>query len=118
MLRAALGRFLTLLGVALAVTIAGSALLGVAAGASLNRAISLGLYLVGVFLLIAGFFVGNRGPARFAEDTGQGGLFGRGLRRATAEERRESIATSVIFVTLGLALVVAGILVDTRYELV
>lgn len=85
---------------------------------SLSRAVSVGFYLVGSFLTIAGFFVGNRGPVRLKRDVGVP-LFGsRVVRWATPEEREESINTSAIYVVLGFALIFLGVLADTRYSLV
>jgi hypothetical protein len=87
-------------------------------GASVSRAVSVGFYLVGSFLTIAGFFVGNRGPVRLKRDVGVP-LFGsRIVRWATPEEREESINTSAIYVVLGFALIFLGVLADTRYSLV
>lgn len=115
-------RFAVLLLVAGAVTVAVSGLIGFAAGASISRSVSLGFYGLGSFLLVAGFFIGNRGPARLKSDeeagTGIMPFFGtRRLRWATGEEHQEVINSSAIFITLGFALIVAGILVDNRYEL-
>src|SRR5438270_9722677 len=85
-------------------TAAVSALLGAALGSSLGRALSLGFYLVGSFLLIAGFFVGNRGPARLkSEGAGPSWvpfpIFGgfRQLRWATGSEQTETINNSAVF---------------------
>jgi hypothetical protein len=95
-----------------------SASLALLLGESLSRAISVGFYLVGSFLMIAGFFVGNRGPVRLKKDVGVP-LFGsRVVRWATPEEREESINTSAIYVVLGFALIFLGVLADTRYSLV
>jgi hypothetical protein len=41
------------------VTAAGSALIGLMIGASIERSLVLGFYLVGCFLMVAGFFAGN-----------------------------------------------------------
>jgi hypothetical protein len=126
MWRAAARRFAFLLGGVAAGTAVVSLLVGLALGSAADRAISIGFYLVGSFLLVAGFFVGNRGPARLkgAEDEGGavGGMFGipiggRRLRWATAEEREEAMANSAVFVTLGFALIVLGILADSRVKL-
>lgn len=127
MLRAAARRFLILLVATAGITSAGAILFGLLLGASVARSVSIGLYVVGCFLLVAGFFVGNRGPARFrgGEEEGGavGGMFGVGvgrrrLRWATLEEREEAISNSAIFVTLGLALILLGILADNRVRLV
>ncbi len=118
---AALRRLFTLLIVAAAVTGAASLLVGLPAGAGASRSISVGYYLLGSFLLIAGFFVGNRGPARLKRDD-EGNLplpffATRRLRWATAEEREDALNTSAIFVTLGFLLIVLGVLADNRYAL-
>jgi hypothetical protein len=85
---------------------------------SVSRAVSVGFYLVGSFLMVAGFFVGNRGPVRLKKDVGVP-LFGsRIVRWATPEEREESIHTSAVYVVLGFALIFLGVLADTRYSLV
>jgi hypothetical protein len=98
-----------------------SLLVGLALGASVSRSVSLGFYLVGSFLLISGFFVGNRGPVRVKGDPGFG-MFGffrdRRLRWATGSEQVESLSLSLVFVVLGIVLIVLGVVADTRYSLV
>ena len=118
---AAARRFVVLLLVAGAVTVAMSLFFGPLAGASAGRSISIGFYLVGCFLLVGGFFVGNRGPLRLKNDA-EGASFmpfwgTRVVRWATPDEREDAINTSAIYVTLGLALVLLGIAVDSRYDL-
>jgi hypothetical protein len=118
-IRAALRRLaLLVLGSALGIGLF-SAILGLILGASLARSVSLGYYLSGSFLLIAGFFIGNRGPLRSRREPGGPiGLFGpRVVRRATPEEREETINTSAVFVALGLVLIFLGVLADDRYRL-
>jgi ABC-type branched-subunit amino acid transport system permease subunit len=113
-----------MLAVVLGVIAAGTALvsylLGLAAGSTVNRSISLGFYVVGSFLLISGFFVGNRGPVRVKGDPGVG-VFGffrnRRLRWASGSEQFESLSLSFVFVALGLVLIILGVVTDTRYEL-
>ncbi|MBA3365758.1 MAG: hypothetical protein H0U03_08245 [Actinobacteria bacterium] len=122
MLLAALRRLGFVLCLAGGLTAAFSALVGLLAGASLTRAVSLGFYLVGSFLLVSGFFIGNRGPARVKSESGTAGPFGmflgsRTVRWATAAEQEDSINLSAVFVTVGLALVVLGAAVDSRYKL-
>ena len=107
-----------------AVIVAVSALFGALIGASLDRAISLGFYGLGCFLMVSGFFVGNRGPARLkSEATGWSMLpipgFGdRRLRWASLDEQNETINNSAIFISLGLILLLIGVLVDSRLSLV
>src|SRR5687768_1474476 len=110
MLRAAARRFLTLLGATIGVTALGAILLGALTGSSLQRAISLGFYLVGSFLVVAGFFIGNRGPVRAKDDRGAFlFLFPTRRRWATAEEHAATINDSAIFVTLGFVLIMLGV---------
>jgi hypothetical protein len=127
LLLAALRRLVVLLGATAAATIVLSLAVGLLLGSTVSRSVSVGLYLVGCFLLVAGFFVGNRGPARLRgpEDEGGavGGMFGVGvgrrrLRWATIEEREEAISNSAIFVVLWLALILLGVLADNRVKLV
>ena len=91
-------------------------LIGVAFGASISRAVSVGWYSVGSVLLISGFFVGNRGPAR---PQGDGPMTPFSMRRwvrwATPEEQRESISLSAVLVVLGFLVIALGVLVDSRY---
>ena len=122
MLVGALRRFAGLLLVLAAGTVACSLALGLATGSSISRALSIGFYLIGSFLLISGFFVGNRGPVRAKGDDFGVPVFGplmrhRMLRWATPEEREESLSISVVFVALGVVLILFGLVADTRHEL-
>jgi uncharacterized membrane protein YczE len=120
MLRDAARRFILLLvGTAVGTAVI-SLLLGLAVGSSVTRSLSVGFYIVGSFLLIFGFFVGNRGPVRVKGDPGFGmlGFFrDRQLRWATGSEQFESLGLSVVFVVLGIVLIILGIAADTRYKL-
>jgi hypothetical protein len=116
-LRAAARRFVILLAAIAAAITLPSLLVGLALGASADRAESVGLYLAGSFLMIAGFFFGNRGPARLSDDDVS--LLGaRRVRWATREERVLAINDSAVFVCVGFALIVLGLLVDSRVKLV
>lgn len=117
MLVAAARRFVILL-----VLVGGGAVvlalaLGLLLGSSVNRSVSLGLYLAGAFLLVGGFVLGNRGHLRRG---GEGGLgsFGRAVRRASPEEMRDSVNMTVLLVVLGFVLLALGAAIDTRYELI
>jgi hypothetical protein len=97
-----------------------SILLGLLLGASLPRSIALGYYLVGSFLLLAGFFFGNRGPVRPHGDEAGGGMFifrpgGRRVRWATSDEQGEAINYSALYVVLGLVLIVLGLAADNQH---
>jgi hypothetical protein len=115
---AALRRIAGLFVVAAGITAVISLSFALLLGESVSRAVSVGLYLVGSFLTIAGFFVGNRGPVRLKRDVGVPLLGSRIVRWATPEEREDSINTSAIYVVLGFALIFLGVLADTRYSLV
>jgi hypothetical protein len=86
---------------------------GLLGGGSVDRAVAIGFYLVGSFMLIAGFFIGNRGPVR---PKGTGPMFfgSRIMRWATPLEREESLNESALFVGLGFVLILIGVAVDSR----
>ena len=99
-------------------------LLALTGSSSVRRALTLGFYLVGSFLLLAGFFVGNRGRTRVdgGDDVGGSTVLrpvrrARRVRAATADEQRETIGTSAIFIALGLILLGVGIAIDAEHEL-
>lgn len=112
-------RFLLVVTGAAAVTASLSLGVGALLGASASRSASLGLYLVGAFVLISGFFSGNRGPLRAVDDMGSAPLWsGRRIRRATEEERRELLGASVMYITIGVLLIALGVVADSRVGLV
>jgi hypothetical protein len=121
MWRAAGSRFVGLFVLASAITLVLSTLLGLVLDTSLSRAISLGFYVMGSFLLVSGFFVGNRGPVRLKGEEGSPGPFlvgSRFMRWATPAEREETINLSAIFIGLGFVLILVGVAADNRYNLV
>ena len=115
---AAARRFAILLGALAGGTAALALLLGLAFGSSLSRSLSVGWYVVGSVLLISGFFVGNRGPARPQGEGWSVFSLRRWVRWATPEEQRESISLSAVLVVLGFLLIALGVLADTRYTIV
>jgi len=98
--------------------------IGTLIGASLDRSIALGFYGLGCFLMVSGFFVGNRGPARVKSEAAGWtmlplpGIGSRRLRWATLDEQNETINNSAVFIALGLILVLIGVLVDSHHSLV
>jgi hypothetical protein len=124
MLRAALRRFFLLVALSVGLTAGGSLLTGALLGAGLERSLTLGFYLMGCFLMISGFFVGNRGPARLKSESAGSSMmplpwFGvRQLRWATPDEQEETINNSAVFIVLGVLLLLLGVLLDTRHSLV
>jgi len=115
---AAARRFAILLGALAGGTAAIALVLGLAFGSSLSRSLSVGWYVVGSVLLISGFFVGNRGPARPQGEGWSVFSLRRWVRWATPEEQRESISLSAVLVVLGFLLIALGVLADTRYTIV
>ena len=92
-------------------------LLGLLFGSTVSRALSVGWYIVGSILLLSGFFVGNRGPARPQGEGWSTFSLKRWVRWASPDEQRESLSLSALLVVLGVLLIVLGILADTRYAL-
>src|SRR5919198_763519 len=113
---AGLRRLLVLIVVVAGVTALCALALGLLTGASASRSLSIGFYLVGSFWLVAGFFVGNRGPVRLKSDIGAPLFRSRFVRWATPEEREETINMSAIYVLLGFVLILFGFAADTRYS--
>jgi hypothetical protein len=117
MVRAALRRFsLLLVGLAGGTAVV-ALLVGFAAGSGVGRAVSVGWYVVGSIVLIGGFFVGNRGPARPLGEGWSTFSVNRWVRWASAEEQQESISLSAILILLGFVLILLGVVADTRYSL-
>jgi hypothetical protein len=114
---AGLRRFAFLLAGLAGLTAALTLVFTALAGSNVDRTVSIGFDLVGVFFLVAGFFVGNRGPVRLK---GQASvpLFGeRRMRWATPDEREEAISDSAIFIAVGIAMIIIGVAIDSRYRL-
>jgi hypothetical protein len=115
---AAARRFAILLGALIGGTAVIALLLGLLFGSSVSRSLSLGWYIVGSVLLISGFFVGNRGPARPEGEGWSTFSVRRWVRWANPDEQRESISLSAVLVVLGFVLIALGVLADTRYKIV
>src|SRR6267154_4584090 len=113
---AAARRFGIVIGSIVGGTAAISLLLGLALGSSVSRSLSLGWYSVGSVLLISGFFVGNRGPARPEGEGWSVFSLQRYVRWASPDEQRESISFSALLVVLGFVLILLGAVADTRYS--
>ena len=91
--------------------------IGLLFGSSLNRSISRGFEGFGCLLLLLGFFIGNRGPVRLKHEAQP--FFGpRFLRWATRDEHTSTISESAIFIVVGLLIILIGLVVDNRYQLV
>jgi hypothetical protein len=113
---AAARRFGIIVGSLVAGTAVLALLLGLAFGSTVSRSLSVGWYSVGSVLLISGFFVGNRGPARPEGEGWSVFSLRRWVRWATPDEQRESLSLSAVLVVLGFLLIALGVLADTRYK--
>jgi hypothetical protein len=119
---AALRRLAIAILICAGVTAVGALTIGLLIGASLERSLVIGFYLVGCFLMVAGFFAGNRGPTRVKSESPAASAIpfgvsgGRRLRWATLGEQQEAINNSAVFVGLGIVLVLIGVLLDGRHS--
>lgn len=95
-------------------TVTISALLGLAAGAGVERSISVGLYVLGTLLLVGCFVFGVRGPLRGVSRTGETVplLGSRRVRRATDDERSEATKTALLLFVFGILAILLGSLID------
>jgi hypothetical protein len=117
-LLAASRRFFTLLLVVGCVVAAASLALGSALGEHPQRSISVGLYVGGCFLVVAGFVFGNRGPVRPTDKSSVVPFFGSRMARwASTDEGEQTINESAIFVSLGFALILFGAVADSQHRL-
>ena len=87
-----------------------SLLLGLLFGSDVSRSLSVGWYIAGSALLIGGFFVGNRGPARPQGEGWSAFSMRRWVRWASPDEQHDSISLSAILVVLGFVLIAGGYL--------
>jgi hypothetical protein len=118
MIAAAARRFFTLLATIACGTALLSLLLGLLLGAAPSRSVAVGLYLVGCALLLGGFFVGNRGPFRVANEEGMVGLrVPRGVRVASGDEQVASFNMTGLLVAAGIVLLALGAAVDSNARL-
>ena len=114
---AAARRFVLIAATLAAGTATLSLVFGLLVGSSVSRSLSVGWYIVGSVLLLSGFFVGNRGPARPQGEGWSTFSLKRWVRWASPDEQRESLSLSALLVVLGVLLIALGVLADTRYAL-
>lgn len=118
MLRQGLRRLAIVFAAIVGVTVIVAALLGLAAGASVLRAIAIGLYIDGIALLGLCFVVGARGPLRGVSREGETvPLMGAsGVRRASGDERSEATRTALALFVFGVVIVILGSLIDPGHK--
>ena len=92
--------------------------LGLLLGASVDRSLAVGWYLAGCAFLLGGFFVGNRGPFRVANEENLVGLRRpRGIRPVSGLEQEETFNLSGVLVLVGLIMLALGAAVDPNTQL-
>lgn len=118
MLLAGLRRLAVIAAVVLASTTVLSLLVGLGAGAGLERSIAVGYYVLGALLLVGCFIFGVRGPLRGMSQTGDPApiLGARRVRTATPDERRESARIALVLFALGLAVVLIASTIDPAHR--
>jgi hypothetical protein len=118
MLLAGVRRIAVICASVLAGTVAVSVLLGFAAGAGVERSISVGLYVLGTILLGGCFVFGVRGPLRGVSKTGETVpiLGAHGTRRATHDERQEATHVALLLFIAGILVIVLGSLIDPTHK--
>jgi hypothetical protein len=118
-MRGALRRIAIILGSLIGGTAVISLLLGLAAGSSVRRALSVGFYIAGAALLSGTVIMGIRGPLRPEWKDGEtmGRFLGpRGVRKATPEERSQSRSSSLFLFGLGAAMIAIGVVLDPEHH--
>ena len=110
MIRSAARRSVLLL-VLLAGAVAGVSAIALLAGASPQRAASLGLYAVGSFTAVVGFALGTRSSFRSADRHDP-------HRNGALSDARETTEASALLIVIGLVLLASGIAVDPRVRLI
>ncbi len=116
-MKAALRRLLKLVVGLTGATAVVSLAIGALLGADLLRSLAIGFYLSGSFMIGVGFLLGNRGPARMRADSSPLPFASRRVRWATRDEHFEAMNSSAVFVVLGFALILIGVVADTRHQL-
>jgi hypothetical protein len=115
---AGIRRFALILAGLSAATAGLSLLVTALTGGNLDRGVSIGFDLVGVFFLVVGFFFGNRGPVRLRGEGRTTPVYGnRRVRIASLPEREAALGDSAVFVAVGFAMIVIGVIVDSRFSL-
>jgi hypothetical protein len=112
---------LVVVAVVVAGTTAISLTLGALAAKDLARAVSVGYYVAGAGVLIGCFVLGSRGPLRAdwgPEGRPSGMFLPQGVRRASSDERRETIRNSLLLFVFGIGLVALGAIIDPTRHLV
>ena len=108
-----------LFGAASALILVVTVPIGLLTSVGLDRAVSLGFYGFGAFLVLIGFLGGSRGPFRSDSDHSHETALRseRRLRRATLDELQDSMNGAAVAIAIGIVLVALGVIIDSRYTL-
>jgi hypothetical protein len=122
-LRAGLRRLATLVAAAAVLTALGSLVFGLLLHAELLHAVAIGFYGAGSVFVVVGFFYGIRPPVRATGEgagptvLGSAAAAGGRARWADRHDVEDSLASSALFVVLGFALILLGVVFDPRNRL-
>lgn len=118
MLLSAARRIAVMYAALLGGTVVLSLIIGLAAGSSAARSVSVGLYVAGVALFVGCFVMGARGPMRGVGPKGEAASLAgaRRVRRATGDERSEATRTAILLFVLGLGLIIVAAVLDPRHN--
>ena len=105
MIRAGLRRLSIAFGLILLVTTVGSLVIGLATGNGLRRSVSLGYLLAGSLVMLIGLGAGMRG-------------FGRPSEPERSSPGAERVASASILIGIGAALLLIGVGLDPRSDIV
>ena len=119
MLRAALRRFVLVLGVTIAAAAVFGLLISGVTGDAVQRGLAVGFYAFGAGLCGLAFLVGSRPPVRGKSN--EGGFIGFGrwmggaVRWSTRKEHVEALNVPALLAVLGFCLILIGVAVDNRH---
>ena len=118
MLRAALRRFVLVLGVTIAAAAVFGLVISGVTGDAVQRGLAVAFYAFGAGLCGLAFLVGSRPPVRGKSDGGFIGIgrwIGGGVRWSTRKEHVEALNVPALLAVLGFCLILIGVAVDNRH---
>ena len=119
MLLGALRRFAAVVGVCAGGAAALGLAIALAAREDVRRGLAVGFYALGALLLGLGVLLSVRPPVRSKGDGGFVGLgrwMGGSVRWATASEHREAMNLPALLISVGVILIVLGVVLDDRHS--
>jgi hypothetical protein len=115
------GRFTLIVAVLAGIVALLGAFFAFLAHVEVRRGVSVALYAVGALITVVGVLHGLRPPVRVDREQSRVGMLGMVLtggqvRRATLDERNDALASSGLFVALGVVLLLLGGLLDPVHK--